>query len=358
MSLITERPTWSAPLFDYARALDRREARVTLVLAGSRNDEAELLSWARTECRRRGVDLHVARNATASRPEPTRMLELLLLVFDEPFNLDNIIAAAGPEMMAYSVVSTAFEYNTKRQMDSAANAIGRAKAFYSDRLNVLRPVQASNGRFVVPIDKIVDNMICDTVRVKYRPSKTADDIPRLTNEQVEFFRRASGVFINQNLYHRSPSDGYFAYTAHDGFYITATKTYKESALERLTFVENYDEHTNILYYRGPYLPSSDGVEAAILARSLKPGKGIIHTHASRQFTRNPAWSDMVRVGRMRYGEPELGYAVADGLGNLGDGCGFLIMEDHGEVFVGPAATLPAYVATLAKDPRSAGGTGG
>lgn len=102
---------------------------------------------------------------------------------------------------------------------------------------------------------------------------------------------------------------------------------------------------NTLKYRGQYLPSSDAVEAAIVMQKCAEVRSLIHTHASETFTRNPLLRYKVLVGRERYGEAPLGLEICRALDTVDDG--FVIMEDHGEVFAGGDASLPQTVATVA-----------
>ena len=67
----------------------------------------------------------------------------------------------------------------------------------------------------------------------------------------------------------------------------------------------------------------------------------MHTHASARFTRDPQYRQRVLVGVESYGEPRLGVLLDKALGLVDDG--FVIMEEHGEVF---AADEPVVSPTL------------
>ena len=227
----------------------------------------------------------------------------------------------------YSVISIAFNYPDVEAMLSHAERIEHYKALSEDRINFLRPAAADDGRMVVPDDKIVDNSICDSVRVKYRPANLDRNPVALPFGAAEFFRRASELFGEHRLYHRSPSDGYFAIRAEDGndFYITATKTYKDDLdLRRVAFAEHYDERTNTLHYRGSYLPSSDFVEAAVLLSRRPPHQD--HRAHPRQHPLHPESAvPPTGSGRRRV----LGGAPARRVAGQGAGAGGRWFRDHG-----------------------------
>ena len=234
-------------------------------------------------------------------------------------------------------VSVAFDYADRAEIWSASKQIEKLKQDSNGRLNFLYPDAREAGRFCVPVLKILDNAVCDTVRIKYKPWQldTEPVWPKLKSAERGFLCSASRLYERHRLWFRSPADGYFAIRRDAGFAITATKTDKtEFDGSRVAWVCGYDEVTNVLEYRGMFLPSSDAVEAAILFSRVPRVKAILHSHASALFTRNVQYSDRVLVPPMSYGEPELGHAVANAIIDKVDD-GFLIMDGHGEVFAGP-----------------------
>lgn len=325
-------------MFDYARPLAPREVLVT-VSDDAAGDERDALAHAmRATATRFGFHLE---------PE------------GEPRDYTlrhGIYRHAGPfsEAMATSIgqrlgaeltsASLAFSYADEAEMWSAAPRIEALKARYANRLNFLRPDEIRGGRLCVSVTKLVDNAVCDTVRVKYRANQRSDALPaeRLDDSERTFFRAASHLYERYQLFLRAPSDGYFALRVRDGFVVTATKTDKIALdLDRLALVHDYHEESNRLTYSGRFLPSSDAVEAAMLFAAHAEVSAIVHTHASTLFTRNPALSHRVVVAQLPYGEPRLGRALVEQVGRHDDG--FVIMQEHGEVFcakgVSPAELL-------------------
>lgn len=332
-------------MYDYSCAL--RPDQVCVCLVDYRNWPTfpALASRIRRASERYGFTFaEVDPESAFTDEKPGFAHRLLLVLCDGEFDEQLLQRLCAEALGHYSVISIAFNYPDVEAMLSHAERIEHYKALSEDRINFLRPAAADDGRMVVPDDKIVDNSICDSVRVKYRPANLDRNPVALPFGAAEFFRRASELFGEHRLYHRSPSDGYFAIRAEDGsgFYITATKTYKDDLdLRRVAFVEHYDERTNTLHYRGSYLPSSDSVEAAVLLSRRPHIKSIVHTHASTRFTRNPQYRQRVLVGVESYGEPRLGVLLDKALGLVDDG--FVIMEEHGEVF---AADEPVVSPTL------------
>jgi hypothetical protein len=241
----------------------------------------------------------------------------------------------------YNTISLVFIYSSLQKMLSYKNVIEKLKLQYNDRLNFLRPdLELTSGEWVVSQEKLIDNSICDTVRIKYNPIKDNATQIALTQEYQDFFTQVSNLYTNYQLYHRSASDGFFAARLGEKFYITATKTYKNPLdLNRVSLVHYYDEQTNSLCYSGDFLPSSDVVEAAIVFSKNPEIISIVHTHASERYTRNPHFQDKIKVLRNSYGTPELGREINKVISAYLDD--FIILEEHGEFFVMKGSLLEA-----------------
>ncbi|MFO1151165.1 MAG: class II aldolase/adducin family protein [Alsobacter sp.] len=250
---------------------------------------------------------------------------------DCPFDSDRVFAL-GEFLKVHSSISIAFAYPSDRVMWAAEDLIEQAKRKFGRRLNVLFPDETVNGWKIVSDQKIADNAVCDTVRVKYEPVHVGKCI-KLSQCEQKYFSEASRIFEREGLYLRAPSDGYIALRRDNGFLITATRTDKVGLdLDRISWVRVYERSTNRLFYEGAYLPSSDSVEAAVLLAAKPDIQSLIHTHASRLFTRNPAYVNRILVPALAYGEPELGDALVSAIPS--SQADFLIMKDHGEIFAG------------------------
>ncbi|MDX2159578.1 MAG: class II aldolase/adducin family protein [Hyphomicrobiaceae bacterium] len=295
-----------------------------------RRDLDELRTSMESAGRRFGFQVEVA--GEAPRRPPTGLgLTHLLVIDDGPFSDDKARSAARA-LADWGSVSIAFAYPGRAELFAAEPSIEAWKASAGPALNFLFPDVCRDGWQVVSNGKIVDNAVCDTVRVKYLPLRVCRDVT-VSRDAWAYFSAASRLFAREQLYLRAPTDGYIALRQGDGFLITATRTSKvELDSSRISLVHGYDEVTGTLSYSGQYLPSSDAVEAAVLLAGMPNVDYLVHTHASRLFTRNPAWRDRVLVPQLPYGEPALGRALLDGLAEVGDG--FVIMAEHGEVFAG------------------------
>jgi hypothetical protein len=327
--------------FDYGRPLLPGESHVALVFADS--VDPEILSAVERKIEAHNISLSVFDSLPTTRPTGAILYHLIVLT-------QRAYDAALVERLAATLevvdsASVAFEYQNAQDMLSAAGPIELDKIRTSDRINFLRP-DIDHPTCRVSAGKIAENVVCDSVRIKYRPHQISSKVPTSILESTrEFFEEASSMYSSLRLFHRSPTDGYFAARTEAGIAITATKTDKVSFdYNRVSLIHAYDQQSNTLHFSGPYLPSSDAVEGSILF-SLRPAlTTIIHTHASLRFTRNPSYADRVLVPRLPYGEPELGFAVSRALDAVGDG--FVIMDDHGEVFACHAADLMLGIAHL------------
>lgn len=231
-----------------------------------------------------------------------------------------------------NTMSLGVTYDNETQMLSKKDAIESLKIAHDFKINYLRPdMVLNNGECVISEEKIIDNAVCDTVRIKYVPRKDETFKVDLSPEYKDYFTKISEIYTNEKLYHRTPNDGFFAVRYKHGFYITATKTYKSPLdLARVSFVHSYDEAKNELHYSGQFLPSSDVVEASLVFRENPSITAIVHTHASDKLTRNPEFSHKIKVGRESYGIPELGMKINKIINNFYDD--FIILQEHGEVF--------------------------
>ena len=232
----------------------------------------------------------------------------------------------------FNCMSLSLCYDNEQAMLSQQDKIEQLKQHLGKHINYLRPnITLEDGQRFISIQKLIDNAICDTIRVKYTPNAIDTQAVDLTPKEIEYFSQVSMMFKNFTLYHRSLSDGFIALRRGEGFLITCTKTYKYPLdLTRISFVQDYDRENNILSYRGKYLPSSDVVEASVVFKNNPDITAIIHTHASEHFTRNPEYRHKIGVGKNSYGIPELGDLINGVIDQYRDD--FLILEEHGEFF--------------------------
>ena len=275
------------------------------------------------------------------------------IILDEGDQIRWILGKHLAHLDHFDSISLGTVYSSQEAMAGARETIDLLKGKFGDRVNFLRPDEAcpATGEHYVSHQKIVDNAVCDSVRIKYRPHRIAQDIQGIVAAMAPFFKACSRTFQRHRLYHRSPTDGFFAIRCQGGFLITATKTDKGTMdMERVALVHGYDEGTNTITFSGPFLPSSDVVEAALTLAENPRIDALIHTHASTLFTRNPHYARRRLVPKLPYGEPLLGHRIATVIGDHLNN--FIILEDHGEFFnfsmagdlTRPAAQVEAFAA--------------
>ncbi|KDM90561.1 hypothetical protein [Photobacterium galatheae] len=239
---------------------------------------------------------------------------------------------------AYKSISVAFSYEDESHAACYQDLIEKEKVIREaslDCFNIMRPDTYYQGHFTVSPLKLVDNIICDTIRVKYTPvcissESVADTLP---DEVKKFFYRAAELYDSYNMFHRSYTDGYFSIKFEGVVYITATKTRKDKnlSLDRVSVIHSYCQRDNLLHYSGAFVPSSDSVEAMIVYQNSNAVE-LIHTHDSRRFTRNPNATMFPRIEPIEYGTVELGYKIVESISD--NESNLIIMEEHGEVFIG------------------------
>jgi len=294
---------------------------------------------------RYGFSLLVAEDEGALYRVRRRHLNHLIWLAGTSYDLA-ICERAAEYLQLFDTVSLAFIYDSTEEMERAGREIERLKNRWNGRVNFLRPDVQRGGRLQVSEQKILDNAVCDSVRVKYIPDQKKDRVPADLREEVRpFFMAASYFYQRYALYHRDVHDGYFACRTQDGFAITATKTNKVVFDDaRIVIVHNYDERRNILTYTGPFLPSSDAVEAYFVFANHPTVQTVVHTHASVRWTRNRRYAQRIKVPPSPYGTPDTGRQVAIALAETPDG--FVIMAEHGEIFTNVPGLFSSAVENL------------
>jgi len=315
----------------YAHPLKSSEAFVLVAIADPER-RCELPDRLAIQADRYGFSVACVAFQPGATPVPPQGSHhsLAILVMDRPLDSSHETLLSS-FLMRFSQVSVALAYPSGAEMLASRPAIERMKTGFGDLVNFLRPDRTECGWQIVSDQKIAENSVCDSVRIKYIPNRLRGPLHLSCREQ-SYFRHASDLFTRFHLYHRSASDGYFLLRRPEGFLITATKTYKDRFdPDRIAWVRAYQRQTNTLDYQGAHLPSSDAVEAAVVLQQVPDLGALLHFHASDRWTRNPAFAHLRLVPELPYGEPELGERLAEAIGARHSD-GFLIMAEHGEVF--------------------------
>jgi hypothetical protein len=328
----------------YRRKYHPEEVRVVVIGETDRALTPTLRHGLQRYSEAYGFSLHICANEDDIRDAPRRTLNHLIYLASTPYDPQRVTYLAS-YLEEFNSISIAFAYDSQDAMERAGHDIQEVKQRWQDRINVLRPDHIARGRYEVSAQKILDNAVCDTVRVKYQPRQIAGDVPRGLCAAVRpFFLAASEAYRCYALYHRSSYDGYFAIRFGEGFAITATKTNKSACVDdRIVFVQAYDAASNVLHYAGEFLPSSDAVEASYVFTGHPEVQSIVHTHASARFTRHEHYAHRRLVPPLPYGEAATGRQLAAALRQTVDG--FVILQEHGEVFT----NVPSRFATAVEN---------
>ncbi len=323
-------------MLDYARYIPGKEV---LIIFYDEFDNNELIISAKQICATYQINIIILSSLIDLEcfiPDSEYTIIHAILRINSPFSTDLFDLLTTLKFGRHTSCSIAFSYKDNKHANEFVSAINKLKNNTDDNLNIMRPDGWVSNRWSVSTMKLLDNIICDTIRVKYTVIvKNSQPICyRLSKEEKQFFLEAAILFSKYHMYHRSPTDGYFAIRSRNGFYITCTKTLKNYAFDfrRIAEVISYDEDTNTMTYSGQYLPSSDSVEAAILFSKIPTLSSIIHTHDSVRFTRNPFLKNCGSVEQHPYGESCLGHALVNSYKH--HKFPLIIMREHGEIFLG------------------------
>jgi hypothetical protein len=315
--------------FGYGRKLRPDEAVLRLELHDRRGLRTDLMAQAEAAGRRYGFGVNTRPSAPG--------LRHLMLVWDGPPDPRILRATRQRLGREADTASAAFAYPDLEASQAAVASIDAVKTRTHDRLNVIRPDRHTAQGVFVSNYKLIQTMIAETVRVRYQPDRRADTLPAgLTERVLPFFQAASARITDRAMWSRGPNDGCVAIRCPEGVVVTATQTSK-APLEssRLTLVHDYDEASNTVAYSGPALPSADCVELMVLASRRPDLRAFVHTHASRLITRNPRFTEGVRLGVRVSGEPALGHELAALIPRAADT--LVVLAEHGELFAGASA---------------------
>lgn len=161
------------------------------------------------------------------------------------------------------------------------------------------------GRRTVTEQSILNNIVCETIRVLYRANKDSsyETFLRLQASQEE--NRGDILSMQQlmktyGLYHRSPTDGMVGMKTKEGLLVSQTQTDKTIMTpQNFSLVTALSPEANQVYYAGQKIPSSD-VEFMGALDAL-PYRMAIHFHHN-PTVRNEAYAsyrshDVIDYGR-------------------------------------------------------------
>lgn len=285
---------------------------------------------------RYGIDCQIVLDLQDISPKTTEINHLVAR-FNCPFDigLSRKVREGFQDSFTSSLV---FSYRDRQEANLFRTEIDAFKLEQgSSNINIMRPdIVLPNGKYSASDLKILDNFICDTRRVKYEPKCVGPSPVENYIHLEKWFSDVSRIVAMNTMWHRAPTDGYFAHRVEGGFLITRTKSDKTKIdfENDVVLVREYCASTNTLVYEGNAIPSSDSVEASIVFNHHPSVSQLVHTHDSRRFTRNDKVlsTHPSQAQALPYGEVELGYEMARLL--TGRGGDLIILLEHGEVFTG------------------------
>lgn len=321
-------------MYDYAHPLSKTQALVCLL------DRLELHPSLASDIRAASSRYGFTFVDLSAEPPPAADNYLVrhLIIVDGCDFPESVTRSYEPLLTNYSSATIAMRYSSDERLRQASPVVDRLKIEKAGRINYLLPSATPHG-YAPSLQKLVDNSICDSVRIKYLPKHREHTLAeQLPKKVAGFFTATAELFDRHNLFHRAPTDGFISIRAPvGGFYISCTRTDKcKMPLDRIAHVHRYTAATNVLEYSGAYLPSSDAVEAATFYDRIPWVHAIVHTHASRLLTRNPEYRHKIAVPPSSYGQAGLGEDIAAFVDRTGTN-DFVILEDHGEFIFGTAS---------------------
>ena len=209
-------------------------------------------------------------------------------------------------------------------------------------VNVIYPdnIVTDLGVRTVDQEDIQDNIICETVRVKYSPvvssDHSLDDVRMVHKEYQETIEQLRSLYDTQGLWHRDRTDGALMMRTDRGFLVSQTKTDKTTmTAEQFSVVDGWDVGMNEVSYAGSKIPSSDAPEFLVFAELLAQ-KGntptlFIHFHHNGT-TRGDRFREYVTSMKIEYGQFFSGTQIFEEAERVGGQ--WLILREHGILWWG------------------------
>lgn len=218
---------------------------------------------------------------------------------------------------------------------------------FADRMN------RGAGVRTITWEDMRDNVIGETVRVKYTPFRSVDQVDldtlaRMRDRYYETVAQLADLHESCGLWQRATTDGSVLLGDGDngGWLCSATKTSKTTmGVDDFSVVLDFDESVRTIRYAGPKLPSSDGPEHLAMSRLMR-GDGcapnlIVHFH-HLELTRGGRYDRLTTAIPVEYGQFVSGHLLHRELRHMGSP--WLVQREHGLVWTGHS--VPHFVAFL------------
>lgn len=185
-------------------------------------------------------------------------------------------------------------------------------------------------------DDITDNIICETIRVKYEPVIDLNPVQIEKTDISDEIARISDLYRKYKLWHRAPTDGAVAIFLDKVSVISQTKTDKQNlSFDDFSLISKFEINTNKLFYSGEKLPSSDSPEF-LRFKELLNAEGafpryLIHFHKD-EIIRSERFKDKLTKEKIEYGRFNSGDKMFEE--HKSNTTNYLLLREHGVVWWG------------------------
>lgn len=207
-------------------------------------------------------------------------------------------------------------------------------------VNVIYPDNLLRDVRTVDSNDVMDNIICETIRIKYNPivdeSVSNLEFVNIKNRVQNEIDQISGIYKKYKLWHRAPTDGAILIIDSGNILISQTKTNKVKLnIKDFSLITGFDVSKNVLTYIGERLPSSDGPEFITFLDMIKSDnqspRYIFHFHKN-EIIRAERFEKALTKSKIEYGRFESGVKMFDEIGNVHNN--YLLLREHGIVWWG------------------------
>ncbi|WP_433060253.1 hypothetical protein [Dactylosporangium sp. CS-033363] len=255
------------------------------------------------------------------------------------------LAASGVRTNVVSAYELTPEGTDRPGYERAATAVPElcdaldVNAIYPDELDLGRGIRTNTWQDVYV------NVIGETIRVKYAPTRSLDPGDQLVRERLGAqhageIAELARLHREYHLWQRKPwTDGSIVF-AHDGHWFVSQTLTDKTLMTPADFdlVTSYDEGERALTYTGPRLPSSDAPEYLMLSSLLsmhgRRPRLMVHFH-HRELTRGERYRELVTSTTVECGQFAAGRRFFAEL--RARATDWFIIREHGMVWTGDSA---------------------
>ncbi len=195
---------------------------------------------------------------------------------------------------------------------------------------------------VVTAADILDNIVCETIRLKYKATRdmthgAADRLERAKTDTESLIREIASIFHSFNLYHRDARDGAILIRHSKDILVSQTLSIKPILHPKdFSLITYADPERNEVRFAGQRLPSSDAPELLELMRLMENAgqplpKLVIHFHHPT-YTRSGQFTEHETNEEIEYGVFTSGHAILEEL-QVKDS-NWLLLKNHGFLWMG------------------------